>query len=159
MHNKKTITCIGLLLSLSFISSPGKAQGDGLGNIIQIHSRLHSFVGRPSWLIVVRDVDHNQNIPYIFDFRRGNNFWFAFTFGRNYLISVSNLQFSPCRRNPYRSTRSNNFCNIESDGRIIHGKSMTIMISGGLSPDPCTYTCHAVTYPTGFFTIVPRQPQ
>lgn len=160
MLNKKTISCIGLLLSLIFISSSSDAQfDDGLGQTVKIYTRLHSFTGKPSWLLIIRDVDHNQNIPYVYDIRRGNNFWFAFTFGRNYLISVSNMQFSPYKRDPFRSKRTNNFCNIESNGRIIHGKSMTIMITGELSPNSNTYTCHVSTYPGGYFTVVPNGEQ
>ena|SRR3990167_3243662 len=127
---------------------------NGVGQTIQINTRFHSFTGKPSWLLIIRDIDHNENIPYIFDIRRGTNFWVAFTYGRNYLISASTLQFSPYRRNPYRQKKINNFCQLESHGRIQRGSSLYITITGDLSPDTTTFTCHVSKYKDTQFTIV-----
>lgn len=156
MLNKKLIICTWILLFVCGKPILGHAQSDQdvLGQTIQINTRLHSFTGKPSWLIVIRDLDHNQNIPYIFDVKQGKNFWLAFTYGRNYLIKISNLQFSPYREDPYRIKRINNFCHLESRGRIIRGQSLIITIEGELSPNTNTFTCHVTEFPESNFTIV-----
>jgi hypothetical protein len=114
---------------------------------VQIETHFRSFEGRPSWLLMIRDVDHNENIPYLFDITKGNNIWMAAPYGRNYLIAASTLQFSPYKSNPYRSKLLNNFCHLESNGRIIRGESMIIRIEGNLTPNPKTYKCVITTYP------------
>ncbi|MBX3708406.1 MAG: hypothetical protein KIT56_07130 [Gammaproteobacteria bacterium] len=131
---------------------------DGLGQVIQINTRFRSFVGKPTWTLIIRDIDHGQNIPYLFDIRRGGNHWVAFTYGRNYLITASRLQIETyqSRYNKYKNYRIKNFCNLESNGRIIRGRSMYITIEGHLSPYSNTYVCHVSTYPTGnFYTYHP----
>lgn|SRR3990167_8601402 len=126
---------------------------DDIGQTIQINTRLHSYVGKPSWLLIIRDIDHNENIPYLFDFKKGENFWVAITGGRNYLITVSTLQFSPYRRNPFRSKKIKNFCQLESQGRIIHDKSFYITISGDLTPNTNSFRCDISSYIDPHFTI------
>lgn len=160
MINARLYSCICLLVflisTLSYAQVDGDIDGDGLGQVIQIRTRFHAFVGKPSWLLIIRDVDHGQTIPYLYDIITGENFWLALTFSRNYLITVSKLQFSPYRHNPYATKITNNFCNLESNGRIIRGKSMIITITGELSPNPNTYTCHIMTYPDAdFITVMP----
>ena len=152
---KKIIIYLGISIS-SLMSSLSFAQMDEnpLGQTIQIYTRFHSFVGRPSWLLMIRDVDHNENIPYVFDIRRGTHFWVALTYGRNYLITASNLQFSPYGRNPYKTKKIRNFCNLESHGRIIRGKSLYITINGDLTPNTNTYTCYVSKYADSNFTLV-----
>ena len=124
---------------------------DGLGQTVQIHTRLHSFVGKPIWTLIIRDLDHGQNIPYVFDFTRGDQYWVALTYGRNYLITASRLQIETPRSrfNMFKNYRISNFCNIESMGRIIRGKSMMIQLQGDLSPDSNTYSCNVTYYPEG----------
>jgi len=76
MLKKKVAICIGILCGLCITTSSSYAQdNDGLGQIIQIHTRFHSFVGKPSWLLIIRDLDHNENIPYFYEIKRGDNFW------------------------------------------------------------------------------------
>lgn len=73
---------VGVILSFcSSLSMLAPAVAGELGQSLQIYTRLHSFVGRPSWLLVIRAVDSGETIPYIYDFSQGNNFWVAFTFG------------------------------------------------------------------------------
>src|SRR5579883_513339 len=77
----------GLLLFLCLTASSAYAQPigpDGLGETIQIYTRFRSFLGKPSLLLIIRDVDSDQSIPYLFDVTRGDDFWFALTYGRNY---------------------------------------------------------------------------
>lgn len=143
--------CLCLLAPATF----AQTGNDGLGQTIQIHTRLHSFVGKPSWLIIVRDIDHNQNIPYVFDIQRGNNFWVIMTYARNYLITVSKLQFSPYRRNPYNSKTINNFCQLESRGAVIKGESIFVTIDGDLTPNQDTFSCNVARYANTSFTVAP----
>lgn len=112
-----------------------------IGQTLQISTRLHSFVGAPSLTLIIRDVDNNQTIPYIFDITRSDHFWMVFTGSRNYLITASTLQFSPYRQDPYCSKKVYNFCGLESHGRIIRGESLYLVISGDLTPYAHTYRC------------------
>ncbi len=137
------------------VSSVHAQNGDGFGQTIQINTRLSSFVGRPSWLLVIRDIDHGQSIPYVFDFRKGTNYWVALTYGRNYLITASTLQFSPYKRDPYNTKRIHNFCHLESNGRVIRGDSMYITINGYLSPRADSFSCNVARYPGSQLTIAP----
>jgi len=152
MLNKKVL---GICCLLSLFLSSAYAQPDegGIGQTIQIYTRLDSFKGKPSWLLVIRDIDHNQNIPYLFDIKRKDNFWVAFTYGRNYLITISNLQFAPYGENPYTLKKINNFCQLESRGRIIRGQSLYITIRGKLTPYSDTYDCSVSSYADSNFTI------
>ncbi|WP_147277466.1 hypothetical protein [Aquicella lusitana] len=152
---KKYIACLcSFFLLFSMTAASYAEPDDGVGQTIQIYTRFHTFVGRPSWLLVIRDVDHNQNIPYLFDIERGTNFWLAFTRGRNYLITISNLQFAPYKGMPYYNTRKiNNFCHLESNGRIIRGESLYITIKGNLTPNTNTFTCYVSRYADSNFTI------
>jgi hypothetical protein len=124
---------------------------DGLGQVINIHTRLDSTVGKAIWTLIIRDLDTGQNIPYIFDFIHGDNHWVAFTFSRNYLITASRLQIvvPRSRYNQYKNYRISNFCNIESMGRIVRGRSMVINLKGDLSPNRDKYTCIASSFPDG----------
>lgn len=129
---------------------------DGLGQTVQITTRLHSFVGKPTWVLIIHDLDHNQNIPYLFDIRKGENFWVAFTYSKNYVITASNLRISTYRSrfNKYRTYEIKNFCHLESHGRINRGESMFVTIKGNLFPCDDSYTCCITKYPDTHFTIV-----
>lgn len=159
MPKQKLIMIICSFLATSLFSSLALAQvgSDGLGQTIQINTRLRSFVGKPSWLLIIRDVDHDQNIPYLFEFTKGQDFWLAFTYGRDYLIQASRLQIESyqARYNTFKNYRINNFCHIESMGRIAKGESMIITITGDLSPNDNTYRCHVMKYSDSNFVIVP----
>lgn len=145
---------LGIWLCLSSFAVSAYAQGEnGMGQTIQINTRFHSFTGRPSWTLIIRDIDHEQNIPYVFDISKGTNFWVALTYGRNYLISVSKMQFSPYRRYPGNTKRIQNFCHLESNGRIIKGESMYITIEGDLSPYSNNIDCHISRFPDNHFTV------
>lgn len=161
MLNKKLAGYIPVVLFLYLNYSTAIAQPtDGLGQTVQITTQLDSFVGRPSWLIVIRDIDHDQNIPYVYDFDTENNYWVAFTFSRNYVITTSELQFSPYRSYPnrfysyyYSERKISNFCHLESGGRIMRGESVYITLRGKLTPNADTYTCHVASYHDSNFSI------
>lgn len=157
MLNKKTALAICFVLtSLSCVkNSLAQNLDNPLGQTLQIYTRLHSFVGKPAWLLVIRDIDTNENIPYLFDIRKGNDFWLAITYGRNYLITASTLQVSVYnpRCNQYKKYKIHNFCHLESNGRIIHGQSMSITLKGDLSPYRHSYSCQVLRYADGNFPI------
>lgn len=153
----KLIIFLSCSLGLILNSVAWGDDDEGLGQSIQINTRLNAFIGKPSWLLVVRDVDQGQNYEYLFDIRTGRNFWVVFTYARNYLILASNLQFSPYSTNPYRVRFIHNFCHLESHGRIVRNESMTVNISGKLSPYEQTYRCDVMRYRDTKFTIVPQK--
>lgn len=152
--NKTHWLLILIILSVTCpISYAQSSDDDGIGQVIQINTRFHSFIGKPRWTLIIRDLDHNENIPYLYDITRGTNHWIALTYGRNYLITASNIIFETYRSkyNTYRQFKTNNFCHLESKGRISRGESMFIQIEGDLSPDTSTYRCHVTKY-TGDFS-------
>jgi len=152
----KWIARISLIILMSLTNSLYAQSGENpFGQIIQINTHFRGFIGKPIWMLEIRDVDHNQNIPYIFDIRRGSNYWTVFTYGRNYMISASNLQIETyqARYNKYKNYRMKNFCNLESNGRILRGESMTITIDGVLSPYSNTYNCSVAIYPDDNYFI------
>jgi hypothetical protein len=158
---RNNLFIIGTLILLCFtMQSVAQLGGNNPGQVIQINTRFHYFVGNPSFTLIIRDLDHNQNMPYLFDITRGENHWVVFTYGRNYLIEVSKLQietYQP-RYNTYQQYRLNNFCHLESNGRIIRGESMYITIEGDLTPNPNTFSCHVSIYPESHFPIVRSDP-
>lgn len=147
-------TFISLCISPSFCFA--QTDSDGLGNTIQIYSHLRSYVGKATWLLIIRDVDHGQNIPYFFEFSKGDDSWVVFTYSRDYLILASRLQIESYQGlyNTYKNYRIFNFCGLESRGRIIRGESIYITLNGDLSPNADTYTCHVSKFPENNFTVV-----
>lgn len=138
--------------ALPFASPSEQLNPEDIGQTIQIQTQLHSFVGKPTWLLMIRDVDHNQNVPYLFDFRKADNFWLAFTQGRHYLVSASTLYietYKP-RENRFRKFRINNFCHLESNGRINRAISMAITLTGDLSANTNTFQCQVNKYKDPF---------
>lgn len=145
------------LLTLSFSIAMGQSfalDQDDIGQTIQIHTHFNAFTGRPSWLLIVRDLDHNENIPYVFDVKRGEDVWVVYTRSRHYLITVSTMQFAPYLRDPYRIKKINNFCRIESHGAIQRGVSLYINLTGTLSPYAADYDCQVQKYADPNFTVV-----
>lgn len=143
----KQFIAICLLFIMQSIPSLSQAD-DSFGQLLQIHTDLCSMRGKPSWLLIIRDLDHHVNIPYLYDFYQNQNYWMALTNSKNYLITASRLQFHiyNIRENTYRSYTINNFCGLESNGRIIHGNSFTIRITGDLKPYSDTLQCNVSQY-------------
>jgi hypothetical protein len=137
---------LGILACL--ISGMTCADPNGLGQTIQIYTHFSKIHAKPSWLLIVRDIDNGQNIPYIFDFERGDNFWLIFTFGKNYLITASRLTF-----NTPNHKKISNFCGLESNGRIIRGQSLYVTVSGKLTSNPDTYSCNVQSFQDSNFSI------
>lgn len=132
---------IGMTIA-AFIFSLSAMAG-GIAQTIQINTYLSSFVGKPKWLLIIRDVDNGVSIPYEYTVTRGTNFWLASTQSSNYLITASVMHFTTynSRKNTYKEHRINNFCGLESNGRVIRGKTFYITLSGMLSPNPRTVNC------------------
>lgn len=112
---------------------------------LQIYTNFKTILGKPSWLLIIRDVDTGLVSPYLFDIQKNDNFWVAFSYGHNYKITASTLQFEGCGE-------IQNFCNLENG--IISGKSMYMTLSGILSPDPLRMKCNVMKYGDTKFTIV-----
>lgn len=143
MQIKKLLIIIGLAVAQQAAGQPI----DNIGQTIQIHTQLSDFKGKPSWLLIIRDIDHNQNIPYLYDFTGNNNYWAVLTYGKNYLITASEMSFSPSGR------KIKNFCGLESMGQIQRGVSMSIYISGKLTPNPDTTICNITKFTDPNFSI------
>lgn len=154
---KRALYCLIMIGGLMMTADSVAMDNGGLGQTIQIYTRFRSFVGKPSWQITIRDIDHNQNIPYVFDIERGNNFWLLFTYGRNYLITVSDMQISTYRSryNDYTLDRIKNFCYLESDGRINRGESLYITITGDLTTNRDSIQCHVSRFENSNFSVAP----
>ncbi|TAK72923.1 MAG: hypothetical protein EPO11_09400 [Gammaproteobacteria bacterium] len=146
----KTFIYRGLCFLLCLTAMPCYAQ-----QTIQIYTRFQSFKGKPSLLLILRDVDHNQNIPYLFDVTRGDDFWLALSFSDRYLVQASTLKirvYQP-RSNTYKSYTIRDFCHLESRGQILRGESLYVTIDGDLTPNADTYTCHVSRYTDTNFVV------
>jgi len=117
-----------------------------LGQTIQIHTALSSIVGRPSWLIIIRDINNGQVLPYLFDITDRDNVRVFFTFGQAYQITASHLQFND-------HTLLSNFCGL--NGSLFINHSLFITIKGKLTPNPNTFHCNILSYIDTTFTIAP----
>jgi len=141
MAMKKKCGLVWLLASALFTAANAQ---NPLGQTLQIYTHFHSILGKPSWLLVVRDVETGQVSPYLFDLRHNNNFWVAFTYGHSYRVTASTLKFGAY-------AEINNFCRLENG--ILSGKSLYITLSGKLTPDPKSSKCYVTKYRDMSFTI------
>jgi len=105
----------------------------GIGETINIYTQFKQFVGKPTWLLIIRDVETGLVSPYIFDIRNNENYWIAFTYGHTYRVTVSNLKFGT-----YGEVQ--NFCGLEDC--ILSGASLYMTLKGVLTPDPKTTKCY-----------------
>jgi hypothetical protein len=131
--------CQSVLLSACLISMLNvHAQDSPFGQTFQINTRLNSFVGKPSWLIIIRDVQSGQVMPYLYDFNSTDNFWLGFTYGHAYQVTVSELEFGP------PNATIHNFCHLQ-DG-ILDRQSFSVTVTGDLTPNRRTSFCHVFKY-------------
>jgi hypothetical protein len=139
--------CQSVLLSACLISMLNvHAQDSPFGQTFQINTRLNSYVGKPSWLLIIRDVQTGQVLPYLYDFNGTDNFWVGFTYAHTYQVTVSELEFGP------PNAKIHNFCHLE-DG-ILDRESFTVSLSGDLTPNRRTSYCHVLKYKNFAFPIV-----
>jgi hypothetical protein len=140
MAIRKFCVLLWFIINISSWAIPADAgTGNPMGQTLQITTRFHSITGKPVWLLVMRDADTGVVVPYMFDIRNNDNFWLAFSFGRNYIVTASTLKFGPF-------AVIHNFCHLENG--ILSAKSMIITLSGDLTPVPLTFKCHVVKFAT-----------
>lgn len=108
------------------------------GQSIQISTHFKTITGNPSWLLEIREMQTQEVTPYLFDITDSENFWLAFTKTNSYRITASTLKFGPF-------AKIKNFCGLENG--IITDKSMSVILSGDLSPDPTRIKCKVFKYP------------
>lgn len=139
---RKLLSTISLLL-LSFISNAQNSIDQT--QTFQIYTHFQSVIGRPTWLLIIRDVETGLVSPYIFDIRNNDNFWLALTYGHHYKVTNSSLKFG-------KFAVIHNFCHLENG--ILSYKSMFITLRGVISPDPESSNCYVRQYKDTYFTIV-----
>ncbi len=139
----KKIDWLGLFATLGCMLNVAQAD-DFVGQVLQINTHFRIVYGKPTWLLIVRDVETGLVSPYLFDIRKEDNYWVAFTYGHTYQVTASSLTFGP---------RANikNFCHLENG--ILAGQSMTITLTGELAPVTSSYHCHISKYKDMPFTI------
>ncbi len=114
------------------------------GQTLQINTRFRSITGKPTWLLIVRDVNTGVVSPYLFDIKNNDNYWIAFTYGHSYRITVSKMKFGPL-------AVINNFCRLENG--IISGQSMMVSVWGRLTPYRGNSECRVLKYKSSNFPI------
>lgn len=134
------------VLALSSLYLTGALAGDTIAQSLQIYTHFFRIVGRPTWLLELRDVESGQVFPYIFDVKDNDNFWIAFTKEHSYQVVASEVSFDDCK--------IHNFCHLENG--ILKGKSMFIRITGTLSPNRYASSCHVQKFSGTQFVIVKR---
>lgn len=102
------------------------------GQTLQINTHFLEVYGKPEWLLVVREMESGRVLPYLYEVKDNDNFWIAFTSGRSYRVTASTLKFGPF-------AKIANFCKLENG--IIKDKSISIILTGVLSPDTHSYKC------------------
>ncbi len=135
-----TIRKCGILCWLTIslmVSMIPIAAADMSGQTIQINTNFRSITGKPVWLLILRDTDTGVVKPYIYDIRTNNNSWLVMSPGNHYIITASTLKFGPF-------AITHNFCHLEDSA--LAGKSMSINITGDLTPSSKTYKCRILKY-------------
>ncbi|MDA8561929.1 hypothetical protein N9L02_02310 [Gammaproteobacteria bacterium] len=112
---------------------------------LQIYTNFKKIIGKPKWLLIIRDIDTGLVSPYLFDIEKNSNFWIAFSYGHNYSITASTIKFNGCGE-------LKNFCNLEKN--TFFGRSMYMTLSGMLTPDPTMLKCKVMKYSDTKFNIV-----
>lgn len=128
---------------LLFSSSSVNAQNT-IAQTLTIYTNFKSIVGKPTWMVELRDIESGLVLPYLFEIRENKNYWLAFSKEHSYRVVASVLKFGP-----YATI--NNFCGIE-DG-ILTGKSMYIRVSGTISPDLRRTKCQVIKFKQEQFTV------
>lgn len=142
----KKLYQISVVFALLLIMKLPAYANEVLKQTIQINTHFSYIVGMPAWLLIIRDVDTGRVSPFLFDIRNNDNFWLAFSSGRNYRVTASTLTFG-------HYAIINNFCRLE-DG-VLSGKSMAISLTGVLTPNSRDIHCHVRRYDDTIpFTVV-----
>lgn len=110
------------------------------GQTLQINTWFRSIAGKPTWLIIIRDIENNEAKPYLFDISQHENYWVLLNKGHTYRVTSSRLTFGPF-------AAINNFCGLQNG--TLTNTSMFITITGDLTPDPASSVCRITKYATG----------
>jgi len=147
---------MGLAAPLTYAQN--EEYNEGVGQTLQINLRFDSWLGHPIWFLNIYDIDHGEYHTYEFPIRRGRNNYLAYTYGANYQVTASIIQFETfnSRNDTYKSYKINNFCHLQT-GRTIRGSSLYITVEGDLYPYYNSYTCNVLKFPERHFTIVPHE--
>lgn len=140
----KKICQVGFLLVCLVSSFHVSAETLLSGDSIQIYTEFRSIVGKPSWLLILRDEETGQVLPYVYDIHNNDNFWIALAMSHHYRVTASTMSFGPCV--------IHNFCHLE-DG-IISWHSMSITLKGSLTPNRYTSHCYIQRYKNLPFPLV-----
>jgi hypothetical protein len=137
MARKKLCQVVLLCITL-FMLMPASAEMNALtGQTIQITTRYKSIMGKPTWVLILRDEETGEVLPYMYDVRKEENFWIALSNTHSYRVTSSTMTFGPF-------AIINNYCHLV-DG-VILGKSMIITLGGTLTPNRNTSRCRIMKY-------------
>lgn len=126
---------------LCYVSS---IHAEKIAQTLSIYTDFKCIVGKPTWVVELRDIESGQVLPYLFDILDNKNYWLAFSKEHSYRVVASVLKFGP-----YKTI--NNFCGLESC--ILTGKSMYINVSGIISPDMRQTKCKVIKFKQEQFTV------
>lgn len=141
----KKVCQLGILLLSAFLIILPAHADNPFGQFISIDTHFNCISGSPSWLLILKDIDTGQVIPYQYDIHEENNAWVAFSYGRAYQITVSTLTFGPF-------AILHNFCGLEN--LVFRDTSLNIHLTGALTPDRFGFQCERLPFKNMSFTIV-----
>lgn len=133
---KLLITSFGFFYFICTTTS-GYAQNLG-GQVLQINTLFSAVKRKPTWLLIIRDMQTGVVVPYLFDIRNNENYWVAFTYGHTYRITASELQFEGTKY------KIHNFCDLANG--VIKDKSMFIRLTGKLTTNRDTSHCSVLKF-------------
>jgi hypothetical protein len=138
MALKKFLRHAALIISGLILILPAVVKAENpFGQTIQINTHFDSLKGNPTWLLMIRNIQTGEILPYLYEIKNFDNFWIALSYGRDYRIVASKLQFES-------SKSIANFCHLE-DG-VLSGKSYVVRLSGNLKPGGRDYECHTIKF-------------
>ncbi|MBV8801533.1 MAG: hypothetical protein JO131_00955, partial [Gammaproteobacteria bacterium] len=71
----KNILCrVVIMYCIFYMNSISALAGSDIGETLNIYTQFKQFVGKPSWLLIIRDVETGLISPYIFDIRNNENY-------------------------------------------------------------------------------------
>ncbi|MDR3478178.1 MAG: hypothetical protein P4M14_09135 [Gammaproteobacteria bacterium] len=133
--------CLSLLSSFQATAQNNLVAGDS----IQIYTEFQSVMGKPSWLLILRDMTTGEVLPYVYDIQNNYNFFIALAMSHHYRVTTSTMTFGPY-------AVIHNFCHLE-DG-IISWHSLYITLRGSLTPNRNTAHCNIQRYQNLPFPLI-----
>lgn len=147
MLTKKCFSIVLFFLSIFASFSHATIRPYGLGQMIQITTSFPHAYHNARWILVIRDVDHHQRIPYSFDMQKGQHQWMVFTYSKHYRILSSTFYADANNKlDQPKPVRIKNFCQLKGHNSILSSRSMHIYINGDVLSDPEAAFCQISTY-------------